>query len=716
MVKIFNIFLICCLILGITVSCQKEPPKVLPTISTTAASNITSTSGMSGGNVTDDGGAPVTSRGICWDTNQNPSINDNKTSEGTGPGSFTSSLTGLLPGTTYYIRAYATNAVGTSYGSQISFTTNSVSPILTTLEILSFTSTTATSGGIITSDGGSPITVRGVCWKTSPNPTISDNKTSNGTGSGIFTSSLTNLLPGTTYYLRAYATNTNGTSYGNELSFSTSTTLPVLTTTIGSEITATSATSGGNITSDGGVTVTSRGVCWSTSQNPTIADNKTTNGDGVGGFVSTISNLLPNTTYYIRAYATNSAGTSYGNQISIKTLVTTPTVTTAVVSEISATTSVSGGNITNDGGQAITARGVCWSTNQNPTISSSKTTNGIGTGIYTSNLTGLIPGTKYYVRAYATNASGTSYGNQVEFISIYTTPIIATSGYSAVASTSARVTGDITHDGGKSIIARGICWSTSQNPTIYDSKTTNGASLGTFTASIAGLSPNITYYARAYAINSVGTEYGEQVSFKTPSTVTDIDGNIYNTVIIGNQVWFQENLRTTKYNDGASIFYMTLGGDWINNFQQKTPAFCWPNNDKATYAVPYGGLYNWYAVETSKLCPSGWHVSTDADWTNAVNLFGGYEVAGEKFKIEGTEFWASPNIASNETGFNAIPAGSRELGYYGGAFMGIGDNAYWWAYSTIGAWYRHVNNISKIIWRHSAETKWGGASIRCVKN
>lgn len=714
--KILNLIAVFSLLFNVMTSCKKEPPKVLPTISTSVSSNITSISAMSGGSITNDGGVAITARGVCWNTNQNPTISDNKTSDGTSSGSFTSSITGLTPGITYYVRAYATNIVGTAYGNQVSFTTTSVLPVLTTIDILSVSSTSATSGGIISSDGGAGVTERGVCWNTSPNPTITNNKTVNGTGIGIYTSSITNLIPGTTYYLRAYATNITGTSYGNEITFNTSTTLPIVTTTTASDITATTANSGGSITSDGGLTITARGVCWNTSQNPTITDSKSLNGEGTGSYASPISGLLPNTTYYLRAFATNSAGTSYGNQISFKTLVTTPTITTTTISEITATTASSGGNVTNDGGQIVSARGICWSTSQNPTTLNSKTINGSGTGNFTSSITGLTPGTVYYVRSYATNPSGTSYGNQLEFSTIFTAPTLATNEATAISSTSANVSGNITQDGGKTVTARGICWSTTSNPTISDNKTTNGTGTGVYLGSISGLTPNVTYYARAYATNSIGTQYGTQVTFKTPAKVSDIDGNNYNTVVIGSQTWMKENLRTTKYNDGTSIYYMTLGGDWINNYVQKIPAFCWPNNDQNTYANPYGGLYNWYAVETGKLCPTDWHVSTDADWTYMVDLFGGSELAGEKLKIEGTDYWASPNLATNTIGFNAFPAGGREINYYGGAFTGIGDNAYWWTYSTNGVWYRHVNNYSRIIWRVSTELKWSGASVRCVKN
>jgi hypothetical protein len=297
----------------------------LPTVNTIRSNNVYNTGATIYGETINDGGSIITQRGVCFSTNQNPTIADNITNNGTGIGTFTSSLTNLNVGTTYYIRAYAINEVGTAYGNQISLTTTNVSatpPLLTTASASSISNNSVTSGGTITSDGGSAVTQRGVCWSTNQNPTIADNITNNGTGIGSFTSSLTNLNANTSYYIRAYAINGVGTAYGNQLSFTTannSLSLPILTTASASGVSTNSGSSGGTITSDGGSAVTQRGVCWSTNQNPTIADNITNNGTGIGSFTSSLTNLNANTSYYIRAYAINGVGTAYGNQISFTT-------------------------------------------------------------------------------------------------------------------------------------------------------------------------------------------------------------------------------------------------------------------------------------------------------------------------------------------------------------------------------------------------------------
>jgi len=195
----------------------------LPTVTTTAITSITDITATSGGNVTSDGGATVTARGVCWSTSTNPLATANHTTNGTGTGTFASSITGLTGSTTYYVRAYATNSVGTAYGNEVLFATASTTTfaVLTTYGVTSITATTATSGGNITSDGGATVTTRGVCWSTSTNPLATANHTTNGTGTGTYTSIITGLTASTTYYVRAYATNSVGTAYGNEVFFTT---------------------------------------------------------------------------------------------------------------------------------------------------------------------------------------------------------------------------------------------------------------------------------------------------------------------------------------------------------------------------------------------------------------------------------------------------------------------------------------------------------------
>ncbi len=219
--KISTSFLLLLTALAIlTVSCKKSTS--VPVLTTDNVTEITRTTAVSGGDITDDGGASVASRGICWSTAAEPTTTDSKATAGSGSGTFSATMTDLTPNTLYYVRAFATNSAGTSYGDQVSFTTElNAAPTLTTTAASQIAGTTAVSGGDITSDGGEPVTARGVCWSTSQNPTVADSKTDDGTGTGMFESSLTDLLPGTTYYLKAYATNNAGTAYGDEVNFTT---------------------------------------------------------------------------------------------------------------------------------------------------------------------------------------------------------------------------------------------------------------------------------------------------------------------------------------------------------------------------------------------------------------------------------------------------------------------------------------------------------------
>ncbi|MEO6540047.1 MAG: hypothetical protein ABIN74_03605 [Ferruginibacter sp.] len=316
----------------IAFSCQKEISSEnnvvagLPTITTSAATSITNTTAASGGNITNDGGTPITARGVCWGTSPNPIVTGNHTTDGTGAGAFASNITGLTATTVYYVRAYATNNVGTAYGNEISFTSTNTStalPTVTTTAASAITMTTAASGGNITSDGGAAVTARGVCWSITANPTIAlSTKTIDGTGTGNFSSAITGLTATTTYHIRAYATNSVGTAYGGDSIFTTASTstIPTITTTAVNAITNTTATSGGTISTDGGAAVTVRGVCWSTTANPTIAlPTKTSDGTGIGTFASAITGLTASTLYHVRAYATNSVGTAYGADVSFIT-------------------------------------------------------------------------------------------------------------------------------------------------------------------------------------------------------------------------------------------------------------------------------------------------------------------------------------------------------------------------------------------------------------
>jgi uncharacterized protein (TIGR02145 family) len=524
--------------------------------------------------------------------------------------------------------------------------------------------------------------------------------------------------------------------------------LPTVTTKAVTSITTNSATCGGNVTSDGCTTVTARGVCWSTSQNPIVSNSHTTNGTGTGDFSSSLTGLSPNTTYYVRAYATNSVGTAYGSQMGFTTPASMPTVTSSSISNITSTTASGGGYVTSTGGATVIARGVCWSTSQNPTVSNSHTTDGTGTGSFTSSLTSLSPNTTYYVRAYATNSVGTAYGSQVSFTTPASMPTVTTNSISNIYSTTASGGGYVTSTGGATVTARGVCWSTSQNPTVSNSHTTDGTGTGSFTSNITGLTAGTTYYVRAYATNSVGTSYGAQRSFTTTdvadgnpcpgaATVTDIDGNTYNTVLLGNQCWMKENLRTMRYANGTSIPLGTSTST-ITSYRYN------PNNN-ANNVPTYGYLYNWPAVMhgasssssnpsgVQGICPNGWHVPSDAEWTQLTNYVSSqsqYQCGSSSSNIAkalaSTTGWNSStnncavgnnSSTNNATGFSALPAGDYG---YGGHYAGFGYDAGFWSATGFNGRYAYLRNVNynyaDVNGNGNGDVRYCGYSVRCVRD
>lgn len=291
-----------------------------PILSNATVTNITSSSANLGYTIFLYGAPAITARGVCWDTIINPTIAGYHTTETGGTGTFTSNITGLLYNKIYYARAYATNSNGTYYSSEKTFSTLATTATLTTADTSAVTQTTAVCGGNISSNGGAGITERGVCWNTSQSPTISNYHTSNGSGSGSYTSNLTGLTPNTTYYYRAYATNNAGTSYGDQKSLTTSYILPTVTIDTVENINQNSAGIWSFVTSAGTSTLTERGVCWSIYPNPTIYNWKYYSSYvGIGGFATTITMLIPNTTYYIRSYVISNYGTTYSNETKVFT-------------------------------------------------------------------------------------------------------------------------------------------------------------------------------------------------------------------------------------------------------------------------------------------------------------------------------------------------------------------------------------------------------------
>jgi len=291
-----------------------------------------------------------------------------------------------------------------------------------------------------------------------------------------------------------------------------------------------------------------------------------------------------------------------------------------------------------------------------------------------------------------------------------TVPSVQTNAATSVTNITAILNGAVNANGFSRVVTFEYGTSTSYGSSVTASQSPIGgsSSIGV-SAPASGLTSGQIYHFRVRAICGLSEYHGADMTFTT--TVKDYDGNIYNTVIIGTQVWMKENLKTMKYNDGTSIPNVTDNATWA---ALATPAYCWYKNDATSYKATYGALYNWYTVHTGKLCPAGWHVPSDAEWTILSDYLGGLPVAGGKLKESGTVHWASPNTgATNESGFTALAGGVRANGVY----TDMLTQTWWWASTETNSfpWIRAILNYLSNL-GNSLVSPVNGASVRCLRN
>ena len=527
----------------------------LPKVTTLPVSEVTWTTALGGGDVTDDCGSEITERGVCLSENPTPTVNDEHYTSGTGTGSFTILIENLTPNKTYYVRAYAKNEKGIGYGEVESFITNeTLLPEVITAEVTDIAWRTAIGGGEVISENGAAVTERGICWATTNNPGISDNHADGGTGLGSFTASITGLAAGTMYYVRAYAKNSAGIKYGDEVSFTTETVAaPSVTTAAVTSISYDKATCGGNVTSDGGSVVAKRGICWSKTPNPTYAGegcSHLTIGSGEGNFSGLMEDLDDGTTYYVRAYAKNDVDFSYGNEVSFQTLeIMAPTVTTTSITNVKWTEATGKGKVTNTGGTGIVERGFCWSaTNDNPTIEDSHDVTTSATSTFSVNMTNLEPGTEYHARAYAKNSKKTGYGAVMTFTTnALGKPTVTTEEVTDIKQRSAKGNGNVTSDGGVEVTEKGFCWGLEPDPDFENGHVVSSSTGNSFNAIMEGLELNTTYHVRAYARNSEGIGWGNDKTFTTLPLQAPTMG-----IEINSHSSFDASFNCTVLNDGGS--------------------------------------------------------------------------------------------------------------------------------------------------------------------
>jgi hypothetical protein len=610
----------------------------LPNVTSTNAINITGSGADISGNIVSDGGSTILNSGICFDTLSNPSTSISQvlfsSPSNVGSyyltGTFQVFLSGICkPNTNYYYRTFAINKNGTAYSEVKSFTTkpafnfinepvitfNASVPIITfslrangdTLNgyrvearksdgngannyistinairdttisyilpdnltpntnynliisldskrasvqsnTISFTSpvptvptvsfvgvpsvstTNASLVFIINNNGGASIINSGFCWSTSTNPDISlPTKVTlqfSSVGFNYSYGGFGPLNPATTYYLRAYATNSIGTGYGPVISITTLPQIPILSSPYISSITNNSATAVTNIQNSGTATITSSGVVWSTtSQTPTLPSTfKTIDGTSSGSFTSTITGLNPSTTYYIRGYATSSVGTGYSSGFnSFTTLANVPILSGTISPTLTGSIALSGGTISSTNGSNIIERGVIFDVNSNPTYQNSyHVTSNLDNNLTFQCLTSyLSSGSTYYFRSYAINANGIGYGPIIQLFIPYppSPPVINSVNYANLLSSSVVLSTNVYTPDYSQLTDKGFIWSTSSTniSTSLSTKQSFGSGIGYFSGTISNLIPNTTYYIKAYATNVTGTSYSNYIQITTPN-------------------------------------------------------------------------------------------------------------------------------------------------------------------------------------------------------
>ncbi|MEN6389141.1 MAG: copper amine oxidase N-terminal domain-containing protein [Syntrophomonas sp.] len=492
-------------------------------VTTGSASGIDQSTATLNGQITASGSSDITDYGFCYGTD--PSCSNKvpvggSISEGSA---YSTQINGLTAGTTYYFMAYAVNSEGTVNGSPVSFATSAaVTPTVATASASGIDQNMATFNGQITTNGGAAISDYGFCWGTDsscPNKISVGGSISDGSS---FSYTINGLATGTTYYYKAYATNSAGPSYGNPESFTTSAAAvtPTVTSDSASGISTTSGTINGTVTAIGSSAVTQYGFIYGTTAACTsqiVIGNTISQGSS---FSYQLSGLSASTTYYYKAYATNAAGTSYGSLTYFTTTASstsTLTVETDNAFDIESDSATLNGYVSTVGDYSITQYGFYYGTTSSCISQLIVGYSADAGDSFYYELSGLNEYTTYYFRAYATNNAGTSYGNIYSFTTNSgSKPDVATNTPS-VSEDYAYLYGHLTSKGGSDIESYGFYYGTSSSPSTRVVVASDDIdTYDTFSYTLSGLDYGTIYYFKAYATNSDGTSYGSVLSFMTP--------------------------------------------------------------------------------------------------------------------------------------------------------------------------------------------------------
>ena len=763
----------------------------LPTVTTEAATAISSTQGQLNGYVVEHPDYPVTERGFLFadNTQFNGAV---EYSTGAGSGQFHYTVSNLQLATRYYYQAYAQSAMGITYGDVLYFDTQAEMPTVLTLDVMDVKASKATVTGNVTATGGAYVTHRGVCWSTAQNPTLNDSHTDDGNGLGVFTSHITGLTPDTTYYVRAYATNSVGTVYGVELTFTTQPpfycgidtltdydgnvyhTVEIgqqcwlkenLRTThyadgaiipVGTEVSETTAYR--YYPNDNSANVPIYGYLYNWAAVMHGAASSNANPSGVQGICPEGWHVPSGAEWMQLIHYVRSQSQYWCNGDSsfiVQALASPTGYIYQSGSPFDSPYTIKGGNPNeyNATGFSALLAGNALANNF-----------GISALFHSTDPTKVFCMSK---DAFSPTLQGFNAPISVRCLlddsglggSVVAEPSVTTQMVTDITSCSAQCGGFVSGRGGADVTSRGVCWSTVPNPTVNDSHTADATGNGGFKSVLSGLTPGTTYYIRAYATNSVGTAYGEERSFTAThpvadsvlidaqtcpgaDTMMDIDGNAYKTVQIGLQCWMKENLRTTRYADGTAI---PIG--YIRYYDE---AHRYSPFGMESLASRYGWLYNWPAVmhgdSTSNtnpsgvqgICPNGWHVPSMEEWQQLRQYLRSdsrYWCEGDSMNISkalasssilwghnSNNFSQNPCFvmnyptANNASGFSAYPAECFDCDVSWSRHTGA---HYWTATETeqYGAYHERVD-----VWNanalaiHLGEAKSLGFSVRCLRD